>query len=66
MYAERQTWANSVDSDQTPQNAERGVWSMSTLFATHLAILHACIGVEEQLDWLQPPVTNFFLIIMWL
>ena len=36
-HSERQAQANSVDPDQTP--AERGVWSESTLFATHPAIL---------------------------
>ena len=30
-----QAWANSVDPDQTPQNAASDIWIWSTLFATH-------------------------------
>ena len=47
IYLDRQSRANSVNQCQTPQNAASD--QVSTLFATHLTILHTFPGRKMDL-----------------
>ena len=49
MYSDRQTDRPEQTVKTRSDAAKRGVWSRSTLFATHLAILHTFTGGKMDL-----------------
>ena len=46
---DRQAWANSIDTDQTPQNTVSDQWTGSTLFATHPVVFRHIRRLSKRL-----------------